>query len=160
MLNWTLVLVILKKFPLECMQIGWMENDFRNPTAKVWANLDNPIKNCNFSKFWLISCISPSQVALCYVMSQQYNSLMELYKNFKKKSVSWKCIFPLLLYLGMLGLRWLCMQFMTELDQLVDYISKKKNSKIVKTYVQSRWRFVLLCYDHRFWQSYCLERAT
>ena len=47
------------------MQIGWMENDIRNLTAKVWANLDNPIKSYDFSKFWLISCIPPSQVALC-----------------------------------------------------------------------------------------------
>ena len=42
-----------------------MENDFRNLTAKVWANLDNPIKSYDFSKFWLISCMPPSQVPLC-----------------------------------------------------------------------------------------------
>ena len=46
------------------MQIGWMEDDFRNQTAKVWANLDNPIKRYDFSKVSLILCISPSQVAL------------------------------------------------------------------------------------------------
>ena len=33
-----------EKLPQAFMQIGWMEDDFRNLTAKVWANLDNPIK--------------------------------------------------------------------------------------------------------------------
>ena len=30
-----------------------MEDDFRNLTAKVWANLDNPIKRYDFSKVLL-----------------------------------------------------------------------------------------------------------
>ena len=34
---------------------------------------------------------------------------MELYTNFTKCYFWWKYIFPLLLNLGMLGLRWLCM---------------------------------------------------
>ena len=45
------------------MQIGCMEDDFRNQTAKVWANLDNLIKRYDFSKVSLILCMSPSQVA-------------------------------------------------------------------------------------------------
>ena len=45
---------------------------------------------------------------------------MELYTP-KKKYFSWKCIFPLLLYLGMLGLyKMIVHAFMIELDQL-DY---------------------------------------
>ena len=31
------------------VQIEWMENDFRNLTAKVCANFDNPIKSYDFS---------------------------------------------------------------------------------------------------------------
>ena len=54
----------LKKLPQAFMQIGWMENYFRKLTAIVFANLDNPIKNYDFSKVWLILCMSPSQVAL------------------------------------------------------------------------------------------------
>ena len=54
-----------EKLPQAFMQIEWMENYFRNLIAKVWANLDNPIKIYDFSKFWLISCMPPSQVALC-----------------------------------------------------------------------------------------------
>ena len=54
------------KFTQAFMQIGWMEDDFKNLTAKVWANLDNPIKRYNFSKVSLISCMSPSQVVLLY----------------------------------------------------------------------------------------------
>ena len=52
-----------------------MENHSRNLAVNVWENWDNPIKSYDFSKFGLISCMPPSQVALCYnsVMSQQYN---------------------------------------------------------------------------------------
>ena len=53
-----------EKLPQAFMQIGWMEDDFRNLATKVWANLDNPIKRYDFSKVSLISCMSPSQVAL------------------------------------------------------------------------------------------------
>ena len=81
------------------------------------------------------------------VMSQQYNCLMELYK---KKYFSWKCIFPLLLYLGILGLRWMCMHlWMNLIKRTIDI---KENLKFVKIYVQSQWRVVLLWY-HIFWQS-------
>ena len=48
------------KLPQSFMQIGWMQDDFRNLTAKVWANLDNPIKRL----ISLILCMSPSQMAL------------------------------------------------------------------------------------------------
>ena len=44
-----------------------MGNDFINLTTKVWGNLDYPIKSYDFSQFWLISCMPPSQVALCYI---------------------------------------------------------------------------------------------
>ena len=63
MMTWML-LNLKEKLPQAFMQIEWMENDFRNLTAKVWANLDNPIKIYDFSKFWLISCMPPTQVAL------------------------------------------------------------------------------------------------
>ena len=53
-----------EKLPQAFMQIGWMEDDFRNLTAKVWANLENPIKRYDFSKVPLILCMSPSQVPL------------------------------------------------------------------------------------------------
>ena len=54
-----------EQLPQAFMQIEWMENDFKNLTVKVWASLDNPIKSYDFSKFCLISCMPPSQVALC-----------------------------------------------------------------------------------------------
>ena len=62
-----------------------MEDDFRNPTEKVWANLDNPIKRYDFSKVSLILCkhvALSGGTLLISVMSQQYNCLMELYTNF------------------------------------------------------------------------------
>ena len=61
-----------------------MEDDFRNLTAKVWANLDNPIQEIWF----FIGFINFVYVALSggtlliYVMPQQYNCLMELYTIF------------------------------------------------------------------------------
>ena len=36
-----------------------MEDDFRNQTAKVWANFDNPIKSYDFSKVSLICVCRP-----------------------------------------------------------------------------------------------------
>ena len=77
-----------------------MEGDFRNLTAKVWANLDNPVKRYDFSKVSLILCMSPSQMALfqylwCHNSTTVYWNCTQ---NFTKFHFSWKCIFPLLLY--------------------------------------------------------------
>ena len=58
------IIRLKEKLPQAFMQIGLMEDDFRNLTSKVWGNLDNPIKRYDFSKVSLISCMSPSQVAL------------------------------------------------------------------------------------------------
>ena len=106
------------------MQIEWMDSDFffRNLTAKVWANLDNPIKSSDVSKFSLISCMPPSQVALrwlkiCDVATVYNYSLMELYTKFH---FSWKYAFPLILYWGMLGLRWLCMHLWLHLIKITN----------------------------------------
>ena len=63
-LKTTTITLLKEKLPQAFMQIGWKEDDFRNITAKVWANLDNPIKRYDFSKVSLILCMSPSQVAL------------------------------------------------------------------------------------------------
>ena len=57
-----------EKLPQAFMQIGWMEDDFKNLTARVWANLDNPIKRYDFSKVSLNLCMSPSQVALFWYL--------------------------------------------------------------------------------------------
>ena len=48
-----------------------MENNFRNipVTTKVCpGKFGYPFKSYDFSKFWLISCMPPSQVALCYIL--------------------------------------------------------------------------------------------
>ena len=81
-----------------------MENDFRS--TKVWGNLDNPIKSYDFFFTVLINFLYAALsngTLLQFMMSQQNNWLMELYTNFIKFYFSWKYIFPLLLYLGMLG---------------------------------------------------------
>ena len=69
---------------------------FRNLTAKVWANLDNPIKSYMIFKVlvnFLYAALSGGTV-LISVMSQQYNCLMELYTNFMKFSLFTKMHLP------------------------------------------------------------------
>ena len=109
------------------MQIGWMASDFRNLTPKFWANLDNPIKTYDFSKFWLISCMPPSKVALCYSLwcHNRTTVYMELYTNFTKFYFSWKYIFPLPLYLVMS-----VHAFMIELDQPDYSYPREKKVKV------------------------------
>ena len=51
---------------------------------------------------------------------------------------------------GMLGLRWMCMHLWLNLIKRTIDIQEKL--QIVKIYVQSQWRVVLLWY-HIFWQS-------
>ena len=54
------------------MWIGWVESNFRNPTVKVWAYLDNPFKRSDYAKL----CMSPSLDGSLpeYVISQEDNS--------------------------------------------------------------------------------------
>ena len=74
-----------------------MKNNCTNLTANVWANLDNPIKSFDFSKFMLISCMPPSQVrwhsaTICDITTVY---LMELaYTNVKKKILFMKIHLP------------------------------------------------------------------
>ena len=67
-----------------------------------------------------------------WIELKKYNCLMELY-NFLNNTnfhFSWKCIFPLLLYLGMLGLRWMSMHLWLNLIKRTIDIQEKL--KIVK----------------------------
>ena len=47
----TISKVLKGKFPQATMWIGWVENNFRNPAVKLWANLDNPFKRNNSNIF-------------------------------------------------------------------------------------------------------------
>ena len=70
----------------EAVYADWVNgNDFRNLTAKVLANSDNPIKPWFFKVLvnFMYAALSGGTV-LIYVMSQQYNCLMELYTNLMK----------------------------------------------------------------------------
>ena len=51
-----------------------MEDDFRNLTAKVWANLDNPFKRYDFFKDFInfVYVALSGGTLLISVMSQQY----------------------------------------------------------------------------------------
>ena len=78
---------------------------------------------------------------LISVMSQQYNCLMELYTQILLNVYfSWKCILkvPLLLYLGMLGLRWMCMHLLMNLiKRTIDIQEKLKIVKKIYTCTKS-----------------------
>ena len=123
--------LLKENLPQAFMQIGWMEDNLRNLTAKVWANLDNPIKRWFFKGFinfvYMYVALSGGTL-LISVMSQQYNCLMELY-------FSWKCIFPLLFNI----LRYVRAEmnvhaFMNELDQKdYWYPTSKKILKLWKS---------------------------
>ena len=86
---------------------------------------------------------------LISVMSQQYNCLMELYTKFYQILFFMKMYLPSCFIL-MLGLRWMFMHLWMNLIKRTIDIQEKL--KIVKIYVQSQWRVVLLWY-HIFWQS-------
>ena len=62
------------------MWIGWVDSNFRNPSVKVWADLDNPFKRSDYAKL----CMSPSLDGTRpeYVRSQEDNSPLTLYINF------------------------------------------------------------------------------
>ena len=115
------------------MQIGRMESDFRNPTTKVWANLENPIKSYDFSNFWLISCMPPSGGTLLQsVMSQQNNSLMELYTNFHKILFFMKMHLSSTFILWYIRTKMILHAFMIELNQL-NYWYPRKNQNLWKS---------------------------
>ena len=68
------------KFPQTTMWIGWVECNFRNPSVKVWADLDNPFKRSDYAKL----CMSPSLNGTVpeYVISQEDKSPLTLYIDF------------------------------------------------------------------------------
>ena len=101
-----------------------MEDDFRNLTAIVWAN---------FIKFMYVALSCGT--LLIFVMSQQYNCLMELYAFFffTKCYFSWKCIFPLLFILRYVRVEMNVHAFMNEFDQNYYWYIQEK-LKIVKIY--------------------------
>ena len=89
---------------------------------------------------------------LLSVMSQQYNCLMELYTNFYKILLFMKTYLPSSLILRYVraemnvhAYEWTWSKGLLSID-----IQEKLN--IVKIYIQSQWRVVLLWY-HIFWQS-------
>ena len=78
------------------MQFGCMEDDYRNLTAKVWANVDDRIKRYDFSKvsFYFVYVALSGGTLLISVMSQQYNCLMKLYTKFYKICIFMKMYLP------------------------------------------------------------------
>ena len=95
-----------------------MEDDFRNYNSKSLANLDNPIKRYDFSKVSLIFLIS--------VMSQQYNSLMELYTDFYKILLFMRMYLPSSFILRYVRAEMNVHAFINELDQKKDYWYPRK----------------------------------
>ena len=85
-----------------------MGNDFRHLTAKVWANLDNPIKSGDFFKVLInVLVCRPLRwhtVTICDVTTVQLSN--GTVHRFHKHFLFIKIYLPsILLYLYMLGLR-------------------------------------------------------
>ena len=81
--------VLNVKFPQRTMWVGWVESNFRNPTVKYWANLVNPYKIINYTKF----CMSLSlDGTLPESISQENNSPLTLYIDFHNFSWLWTSI--------------------------------------------------------------------
>ena len=70
------------KFPQTTMWIGWVESNFRNPTVKCWANVDNPFKKTNYAKFCIKSPSLDSTLPES-VISQENNSPLTLYIEYQ-----------------------------------------------------------------------------
>ena len=102
-----------------------------------------------FHKFHVCRPLRWHSSNICDVTTVQLSN-GTVHKFFTKFYFSWKCIFLLLLYFGMLGLKWMRMHlWMNLINKTIDIQEK---FKILKIYVQSQWRVVLLWY-HIFWQS-------
>ena len=114
--------LLKEKLPQAFMQIGWKEGDFRNLTT-VWANLENPIKR-GFINFVYVALSGGT--LLISVMSQQYNSLMELYTHFYKILLFMKMYLPSSFILVRAEMN--VHAFMNELDQK-DYWYPRKVKK-------------------------------
>ena len=119
----------------------------RNLTAKVWANLDNPIKRYDFSKVSLILIVCRPlrwySSNICDVTTVQLSNgtVHKFLQNLTfHENVS--SFFFYTYNVGMLGLRWMCMHLLMNLIKRTIDIQEKL--KIVKIYVQSQWRVVLL----------------
>ena len=103
-----------------------------------------------FQKFINFVYVAPSDGSLLIWCHNSTTVYWNCIHNFTKFNFSWICIFPLLSYWGMLGLRWMCMYlWMNWIKRAIDI---QENLKIVKIYVQSQWRVVLLWY-HISWPS-------
>ena len=125
-----------------------MKDDFRNLTAKVWANLDNPMKRYDFSTVSLFIVCRPLRwhsSNICDVTTVQLSN-GTVHKFFTKFYFSWKCIFPLLLYLG---LRLMRMHLWINLIKRTIDIQEISNKKKLCAKLM---RVVLLWY-HIFWQN-------
>ena len=85
------------------------------------------------------------------VMSQQYNCLMELYTNFYKILLFMKMYHPssFILRYVRAGMN----VHAVRMNLIKRTIDIQETLKLVKIYVQSKWRVVLLWY-HTFWQSF------
>ena len=120
------------------MQIGWMEDDFRNLTAyfiwQIWIIQSRDMILKGFINFVYVALSGGT--LLISVMSQQYNCLMELYKKFYKILLFMKMyIVSSLLFYTYMNVRaeMNVHAFMNELDQKdYWYPRRRKKIKIVK----------------------------
>ena len=112
---------------------------------KFWANLDNPVKSYEFSKFWLNPYVRLLTLATLPVpvMSRMENSPLVMYTNKKiKKSISSKLQFPLTRYGQVYGRAKMIIIAFLRRARSIAWFGIPEKWKLVKIYVQNQWGVV------------------
>ena len=134
-LGFTCLIKLKEKLPQAFMQMGWMEDDFRNLTAKVWANLDNPIKRYDFQRFHYFRVCRPLRwhsSNICDVTTVQLSN-GTVHNFFKQNFTFYENVSSLFFYTYtryVIGLRWMCMHSWMNLIKRT--INIQEQLKIVK----------------------------
>ena len=126
----------MENLPQWFMQIGRMECDFRNSK--------NLVKSCNLSKCWLIPCMPPSHVVLCYSLWCHNGTtvyLIELHK-FHKISLFMKMYLPFTFIIRYVRAKTIVQAFVMNLSNQTNDIQEEW--KIVENLCQWRGRLTNL----------------
>ena len=127
------------------MWIGWVESNFRNPTVKFWANVDNPFKRTNYAKFCMLPSLDGTMPES--VMSQENNSPLTLYIEFHNFFSSWISIVQLIMF----NHKWMHNHLRPNIPK---YKSREKMHYSWK--VKISWNFVKFVYSS-IRQLYCCD---
>ena len=138
----------------------WMENDFRNVTAKVWANLNNPTKSYDFSKFlvtFLYAALSGGTVLISVNVTAVQLSNGTVHKFVFLKILFMKMYLPSTFILRCVRAKMICMHLRLNYDRLDYWYPRKlENCEILCTKSMESCSLVI----SQMLAEFHLERAT